>query len=137
MPARRKSLEELAESGSLRGSIHRYKDRLEAAKRPIRPLGSPPKHLPPAERQAWTEIAMASPRGLLQRSDRIFFEVVCRMAVRVRTSTKVSDVNALATLLGMMAMTPSTRNKIAIDLPPKRDKQTEEDKRWAELDELD
>jgi hypothetical protein len=41
-------------------------------------IGKVPAHLPPAEQKVWAELAKAAPKGLLQRSDRIFLELVAR-----------------------------------------------------------
>jgi len=53
---------------------------------------------------------------------------------------KTSDYNALLTVLGKLGMSPASRLKMdlpAAPLPVKTAAQTEEEKQWAELDELD
>jgi hypothetical protein len=91
MPKARKSLEELSRTGTLRKHHERYQGRIAAQKAPIVPLGTAPAHLPDAEQKVWKELASAAPRGLLQRSDRIFVGLVARMVVRARTSGKTAD----------------------------------------------
>jgi hypothetical protein len=108
MPKARKSLEELSRTGTLRKHHERYQGRIAAQKAPIVPLGTAPAHLPDAEQKVWKELASAAPRGLLQRSDRIFVGLVARMVVRARTSGKTADVNALVSVLSKLGFAPTS-----------------------------
>jgi phage terminase small subunit len=137
MPKPRKTLEQLAETGTLRKHIGRYAGRLAAQKTPIRPLGKPPAHLPPAEQKVWAELAKAAPKGLLQRSDRIFMELVARMVVRARTSGKTADVNALVSVLSKLGFTPTSRVRLDLAPPVEPKDKYAQDSAWDELDELD
>jgi hypothetical protein len=56
------------------------------------------------------------------------------------TDAKTSELNALMTVLAKMGMTPAARWKMNLHpaaLPAKQPTQTEEDKLWDALDELD
>jgi hypothetical protein len=56
------------------------------------------------------------------------------------TDAKTSELNALMTVLAKMGMTPAARLKMNLqpaELPAKQSTQTEEDKLWDALDELD
>jgi len=56
------------------------------------------------------------------------------------TDPKTSELNALLNVLAKMGMTPAARLKMSLqplEIPINPSEQTEEDKRWAELDELD
>jgi phage terminase small subunit len=133
MPKPRKSLSQLAESGTLHKNSGRYAGRAAAAIAPVRPIGKAPTHLPPAERIIWAELVRVSQPGVLQRSDRFFLELCCRMIARMRTAdSKPSEYNSLANILAKLGMNPADRAKL--DLPPVS---PTEKSAWDELDELD
>lgn len=138
MPTPRKSLSQLAASGTLGRNKGRYESRIAALPNFIRPVGKAPPHLPPVERAVWAEIVRGAPDGLLQRSDRLIVEVLSRLVVRMRTSNpKSSELNAVVNVLGKMGLTPADRSKLNLESPPDPSVKSEQDARWAELDELD
>lgn len=106
----------------------------------LTPLGTAPRHLGAPERAAWNELARNAHPGLLGRSDRILLEIAARLVVRMRhTDAKTGEFSALTTILGKLAMTPASRLKMDLPAPvsPVTASQTEEEKAWAALDELD
>jgi hypothetical protein len=62
-----------------------------------------------------------------------------RLIVKMRTGEyKPSDVGALLNVLTKLGLTPTSRRKLNLEPPVTVEPtQTEEDKRWAELDQLD
>lgn len=139
MPTPRKSLSQLAVSGTLGKNLGRYQSRIAAQPNFIRPVGKAPPHLTPGERAVWAELVRAAPPGLLQRSDRLVLEVLSKLVVRMRTSSdpKSSELNSLVNVLTKMGLTPVDRTKLNLESPPEPSAQAAEDARWAELDELD
>jgi phage terminase small subunit len=138
MPTPRKSLSQLAASGTLGKNLGRYQSRLAAQPNFIRPVGKAPPHLPAVERAVWAELVRGAPPGLLQRSDRLILEVLSRLVVRMRTSDpKTSELNCLINVLSRMGLTPLDRTKLNLESPPEPSAKAAEDARWAELDELD
>jgi hypothetical protein len=104
------------------------------------PIGRPPARLAAAQKAAWVELVRKAHPGLLTRSDRIILEIAARLIVRMRQpEAKISDYNALLTVLGKLGMTPASRLKM--NLPPIKvptpEVQSEDDRQWAALDELD
>jgi hypothetical protein len=57
--------------------------------------------------------------GVGKRSDRQLFEVLCRMLNKMRQGTiRIMEVNALVSLAGQFAMSPSARSKVTTDAEP-------------------
>lgn len=138
MPKPRKSLTELVASGTLQKNLGRYSTRIAAHTTVIAPIGTAPRQLPAIERSIWAEAVRTAPPGLLSRSDRLAVEVLCRLVARMRTSEfKISELNALVGVLARFGMTPTDRVKLNLEPLPEPTIQTEEDKAWAALDELD
>jgi hypothetical protein len=138
MPTPRKSLTELAQTGTLSKHLGRYEARIASRTTVIAPIGKPPTHLPAIERSIWGEIVRTAPPGLLTKSDRLSLEILGKLVARMRTSEfKVSELNALVAVLGKFGMTPADRLKMNLEPPPEPAAQSEQDARWAELDELD
>jgi len=138
LPKPRKSLSQLAESGTLGRNPGRYVGRFIAQTAPVRPIGAPPKHLSPALRDIWKELVKAAQPGLLQRSDKFFIELCCNVVFRMRApDTKPSELNALASILSKLAMNPSDRAKLDLPSPTKTSAKSEEEKQWDALSELD
>jgi phage terminase small subunit len=138
MPTPRKSLSQLAASGTLGKNLGRYQSRIAAQPNIIRPVGKAPPHLSTGERAVWAELVRAAPPGLLQRSDRLILEVLSRLVVRMRAADpKTSELNALVNVLTKMGLTPVDRTKLNLESPPEPSVKSAEDARWAELEELD
>ena len=99
---------------------------------------SAPTHLAAVENGIWAELVRCSEPGVLQRSDRFFLELCCRMIARMRMAdSKPSDYNSLANILAKLGMNPADRAKLDLPPPDSPAKQTEQDKVWEELAELD
>ena len=131
MPKRRKTLAELAESGSLDKNRGRLANRILAQSATAAPLGRGPKHLPETERKIWAEIALLAPPNLLQRSDRPIVEVACIMLARLRGShAKTSEISLLMSLLGRLGMTPSDRVRLNLEPVPAAPVPTSEPDPW-------
>jgi hypothetical protein len=138
MPTPRKSLRELLESGTLQKNIGRYQARIAAVANVISPIGRAPNHLTAPEKAIWAELVKTAPPGLLMKNDRLIVEVAVKLVHRMRTSEpKSSEINALATVLSKLGMNPTDRVKMNLEPPIDPSVQTEEDRRWAALDDLD
>jgi hypothetical protein len=65
--------------------------------------------------QAWRDIEVQAPPGVLMFSDRLWVEMTCYSLVRVRQGkAKSSDRNAVKEFLGKMAMNPADRSKVNV-----------------------
>ena len=138
MPTPRKTITELAVSGTLGKNLGRYQARIASRTTVIAPIGKPPAHLPPVERGIWAEVVRSAPPGLLTKSDRISFEILCRLVARMRTAPfKVSELNALMAVLGKFGMTPGDRYRMNVEPIAEPRAQSAEDAKWAALEELD
>jgi phage terminase small subunit len=140
MPTPKKNLAELRLSGTYQQNKRRYEHLTKPVPTILIPIGRPPMHLRPAEKAAWIELVRTAHPGLLSRSDRIIVEIAARLIVRMRhPDAKNSEYTALLTVLSKLGMTPASRLKL--NLPPiavpTPEVQSEEDRQWAELDELD
>lgn len=138
MPTPRKSIAELAQSGTLGRNLGRYQRRITSQTTAVAPIGRSPKHLAPSERAVWQEVVRSAPPGRLTVSDRLSLEIVCRLIVRIRTSAfKNSELSALMAILGRFGMTPGDRQRMAWEPTPDPALQAAEDAEMAALDELD
>jgi phage terminase small subunit len=136
MPKQRKTLQQLAESGTLAKNPGRYVGRWVAQSAPMRPIGKAPAHLPATEKAIWAELVKAAPARLLQRSDRVILELACRLVARMRAAdSKPSEISVLMNILGRLGFSPIDRLKLNLEQPPPEP--TKEHDAWAELDELD
>jgi len=134
MPTQRKSLTQLAESGTLGRNKGRYAARIAAQSVVIPPIGQVPGHLSPAEKAAWAEIVKSAPAGLLSRPDRIIVELAAKLISRLRAGdSKASELNLLLNILGRIGFSPIDRLKFNLEPPP----EPKEKSAWDELDELD
>jgi phage terminase small subunit len=135
MPKQRKTLQQLAESGTLHKNPSRYLGRFVAQSAPARPIGKAPAHLPAVEQAIWAELTKAAQPGLLQRSDRLFLEVCCKLVARMRATEnpKSSEINALTNILGKLGLNPTDRAKLDLETPQPKTNPSP----WDALDELD
>ncbi|MGA2235032.1 MAG: hypothetical protein ABSG23_06120 [Terriglobales bacterium] len=118
MPKPRVPTVMLEASGSFLAHPSRQKDR---ANEPVsdRPLGDPPEHLDAQAKAVWVEIADQLPPGVACVSDRIMFEVLVRLAVKLRAGKiRIMELNALISLCGRFGMTPADRSKVAANAEP-------------------
>jgi phage terminase small subunit len=137
MPKARKTLTQLAESGSLDRNPGRYASRYVAQVAPHRPIGAAPAHLPAAEKKIWKDLVRASQPGLLQKSDRFYLELCCKLVSRMRAGdVKASELNSVANILSKLGMNPVDRIKLGVESPADPSKSKDKDE-WDELDQLD
>ena len=105
MPAPRKSINELALSGTLSNNRGRYAARIEAetskaTKAATGPLGRVPSHLSKEEKACWRQIVQSVRAGVLGQSDRLMVEVASQlMAKQRRGKAKVAELNRLVSIL--------------------------------------
>ncbi len=133
MPTPRKTLAQLAASGTLAKNVGRYKKRIDAQSTPNKPIGKAPVHLTPQERGIWAELIKSAPSGLLQKSDRLAVEVVVKLVGRMRgPDAKTSDFAALSNLLGRLGLSPTDRLKMDIPSPIAVSRKDDDD--WAVFD---
>ena len=138
MPTPRKSLAELALTGTLQRHPGRYAARLSGGT-VIEPIGRAPTHLSTNEKITWAEIAKQAPPGLLTKSDRISLEIVTKLVIRMRVGEmKPSELSSLMSLLGKLGMNPTARAKMQIPEPPvPAAERAAEQKAWDDLAEHD
>jgi len=138
IPKPRKSPSQLAESGTLQKNLGRYQARITAQTTVIAPIGTAPRISPQLSVSVWADVMRNAPSGLLTKSDRVAFEVLVRLTVRMRTlDAKTSELNSRLAVLAKFGMNPTDCLKLNLDPLPEPTAQTEEQRRWAELDELD
>jgi|ERR1700678_718556 len=141
MPTPKRTLAELKLSGTYQQNKKRYDHLANPVVTIQLPIGRPPVHLQAAEKAAWAELVRVAHPGLLTRSDRLILEIAAKLIVRMRTSdAKTSEFNALLGVLAKLGMTPAARLKMnlqPLELTANPPKQTEEEKLWDALDELD
>ena len=117
MPAHRKTLKELAESGTLQRHLGAYKGRIEAQKAKDAMLIAPaattapaqgnkplpkriPGHLSKEAKTAWREIVASAPEGSLVAGDALQLEVSAKLLAKSRTEDlKPAALNQLAAQL--------------------------------------
>jgi hypothetical protein len=138
MPRRRKSLTELAATGTLYKHLGRYQARIASKGTIALPIGPAPRALPAFERSIWAEVVRNAPVGSLTKSDRVSFEVLVKLTAKMRKdAAKPSEINTLIGLLGKFGLIPADRVRLDMDSIPDPAAESEEDKAWDALDELD
>lgn len=77
------------------------------------PLGAPPVHLKPDERECWLEAVHAAPGGVLTAADRWVLEVAARLMAKFRADWLTgAEFGVLSQALGKLGWTPSDRSKV-------------------------
>jgi hypothetical protein len=77
------------------------------------PLGRAPRHLHPARKKVWIELAHIVPIGTVELCDRWAFELlVCLMCKFRRGRAKTGEVTQIANLLARLGMTPADRSRV-------------------------
>ena len=141
MPTPRKSIAQLAASGTLGKHLGRYQARLAAVPTIIHPPGRAPVHFNPQQKVVWAEVLCTAPQGVLMKSDRFSVEILVNLLLKVRTTDgSTSEYNALINLLGKMGMTPASRQSMNIERslePHETAAEARQNAVWAELDSLD
>lgn len=119
MPAHRKPLEAHELSGATKKNPQRFVDR-KGEPKPTASIGSAPKHLTPAQRKVWKEIAAVSPKGVLTNADRLLLEVACCLIVQFRAGTliRASEIAGLLNALGRLGLSPADRAKLNVASEP-------------------
>lgn len=119
MPRPRKPTKVLDLTGRLKHNPKRYRDRLNE---PVHnaPLGGPPDHLPPTEREIWAELAKQLVEGVALASDRAAFETLTRLVSMERAGQiQGKDRGHLLRLYQMFGMSPSDRSRVSAPAPAK------------------
>jgi hypothetical protein len=138
MPTPRKTIAQLALTGTLSRHSGRYQSRIASKTTVISPIGKAPTFLSPHEKTIWAEIVRTAPPGVLTKSERIGLEVIVKLVARMRTDQiKPSELNTLFAMLGRYGMNPADRLKMNLEPLPEPKTQSEQDARWAELEQLD
>jgi phage terminase small subunit len=129
MPARRKSLSQLALTGQLKKNPARHAGRTPA---PVgEGIGYAPRHLTATQRAVWRQIVCSAPPGVLTRADEFVVELAAKLLERIRNDdAKASEISALVNILGRLGMSPVDRERLALSsaAPAK------EDDPWAAFD---
>jgi len=80
------------------------------------PLGGPPSDWKPLLKALWHEIAEAIPHGVAGKSDRLLVELACVLVAKMRIDPAEMTpalASQIRTALGELAMTPTTRARLA------------------------
>ena len=118
MSRQRVPTEMLDSRGSFIANPSRQKDR---AYEPVsdEPLGEPPTRLDTETQTIWREIEDELPAGVLKKSDRQLFEILCRLIGKLRAGKiRIMELSALISLCSKFAMSPSDRSKVAVNAEP-------------------
>jgi phage terminase small subunit len=121
MPAHRKPLSAHELSGAVAKNPKRFANRRNEPQ-PSAPVGAPPKHLIPAEKQVWREVVQVSPRGVLTSADRLLLEVASRLVVQFRSGLlmRASEISTLLNALGRLGLSPADRAKLHVQPEPSK-----------------
>ena len=107
-------------AGTLRTTRHRDREQEPEI---IGPLGGPPEAWPIVTKLLWAEIADLIPAGVATKSDRVAFELLCRLVGCMRVGPE-GLTPALATQVRMacavFGMTPSDRSRVTAPRSPGR-----------------
>ena len=112
MPAPRKPTRLHVIAGTLRPSRHR--DR-EFEPEILEPLGDPPSNWPGPAKALWHELAALVPAGVAGKSDKLTFELLCRLVGQMRvgpeglTAALASQIRATC---GSFGMSPADRSRV-------------------------
>ncbi len=111
MPRPRKPLELLELTGGYRPDRHGQR---RAAPKSERPIGDPPPHLAPDEREAWREFVADAPAGVLTSGDRLALECLARLVAKGRRPGGLSgaELGQLRGFLSEMGASPASRSKV-------------------------
>lgn len=83
------------------------------------PLGEPPARLTAEVQAIWQEVAEELPVGVVKRSDRQLFEVLCLLIDKLRKGKiRIMELSCLISLCSKFAMSPSDRSKVAVNAEP-------------------
>jgi len=98
---------------------------------PLEPLGPAPSDWTAEGKKLWHELGAQVPLGVATKSDRLTFETLCRLVVRMRadktpTPALASQIRAYANLFGL---TPSAR---ALLVQPTDDPESEAERTYFE-----
>jgi phage terminase small subunit len=86
-------------------------------------LGDPPERFTPLQRDAWYELELLAPEGVLTGSDRVMVEMYCQLVARMRGEPdaegyprplKAAEFTQLLNILGRLGMTPSDRARLKV-----------------------
>ncbi|MDP9267275.1 MAG: P27 family phage terminase small subunit [Acidobacteriota bacterium] len=123
----RKPTEILELNGAFKKDPQRRKGR-ENEPRPTGPLGDPPESFEKEEKAMWFEISAQIPAGVATNADRISFELMCKIASKVREEgiggrhgASVGEVAQLNNLLGSFGLKPADRSKISVPKRPEEE----------------
>lgn len=90
---------------------HPSRERKEAIV--TRPLGPPPTHLDANHKKIWRELAKQVPPGVAKYSDRLMFENLVRVTVKMRNGTSRGvDIQQLITICSHFGMSPVARMRV-------------------------
>jgi hypothetical protein len=92
----------------------------------LAPLGPPPADWKPDGKALWNELAAQIPLGVATKGDRLAFETLCRLVMRMRvdiapTPALASQIKSFCLLFGL---TPTSRALLA--QPPEQDSPLDE-----------
>ena len=113
MPRPRKPTSLHVVAGTLRSSRHR--DRQDEPE-VIEPLGGPPQGWPGGAKALWHELSGMVPPGVATKSDRLAFELLCRLAARMRENSEALTPALAAqirTACAVFGMSPADRSRVS------------------------
>ena len=104
--------------GTLRTTRHRDRENEPEI---IEPLGGPPVGWPIAAKLLWAELSDLIPPGVAGKSDRLAFELLCRLVGSMRDGTEgltAALAGQIRAACGAFGMTPADRSRVSALLPP-------------------
>lgn len=106
--------------GTLRATRHRDRQNEPEI---IQPLGGPPEAWPIEAKLLWAELADLIPPGVATKSDRLAFELLCRLVGCMRvgseglTAALAGQIRAACAVFGL---TPADRSRVTASRPPEQ-----------------
>ncbi len=120
MPRPRKPTKMLVIQGGLRATRHRDRENEPEI---IEPLGGPPLSWPAEAKLLWGELSDLLPPGVATKSDRLTFELLCRLVGNMRegpeglTAALAGQIRATC---GLFGMSPADRSRVTGARPPEQ-----------------
>ena len=88
----------------------------------IEPLGGPPEGWPIAAKLLWAELSDLIPAGVAGKSDRLTFELLCRLVGTMRSGTEALTPALAAqirTTCAVFGLSPADRSRVSAPRLPK------------------
>ena len=118
MPRPRKPTKLLAIQGGLRATRHRGREHEPEI---LLPLGEPPLDWPAPAKLLWGELADILPPGVATKSDRLAFELLCRLVGNMRVDSEgltAALAGQIRAACGLFGLSPADRSRVSAPRSP-------------------